>query len=128
MAIFVHGCFWHVHQNCRFSKIPETRQEFWTNKLSRNVQRDLENREALLNAGWRVLVVWECATRRKAGQQPDISDRLIEWIQDETNRAGEIGSLAGHASDPDNTGNLLARRGGTAFPTCVYCSVLFPEK
>ena len=98
VVIFVHGCFWHAHHGCRFSKTPETRREFWTQKLSRNAQRDLENREALLNAGWRVLVVWECATRRQAGQQAEISTRLIEWIQDETNRAGEIGSPAGHAS------------------------------
>lgn len=98
VAIFVHGCFWHAHRGCRFAKTPETRREFWAEKLSRNVQRDLESREALLNAGWRVLVVWECATRRQVGRRPDIVSPLIDWIQDETNRVGEIGAPARHAS------------------------------
>lgn len=61
--IFVHGCFWHRHPNCRYSSSPKTRQEFWTSKFAANVQRD-EKKEALLRTlGWRVLVVWECETR-----------------------------------------------------------------
>lgn len=92
VVIFVHGCFWHSHCGCRFAKVPETRREFWIDKLSKNVQRDLRNREALLSAGWRVLVVWECATRKQAGEWKDLLGHLIDLIQDEMNCFAEIGA------------------------------------
>ena len=63
VAVFVHGCFWHAHDGCRYAKTPATRREFWESKLAANVERDKRAREVLLSAGWRVLVVWECATR-----------------------------------------------------------------
>lgn len=62
-AIFVHGCFWHQHPGCRKASVPETRREFWQAKLQRNVDRDVENVEALRARGWKVLIVWECETR-----------------------------------------------------------------
>lgn len=62
-VIFVHGCFWHGHENCRYFRIPKSRQEFWEGKICGNQQRDKQVIEELLCAGWRVLVVWECATR-----------------------------------------------------------------
>lgn len=62
-AIFVHGCFWHQHSGCRKASIPETRREFWQAKLQRNVDRDVENVEALRARGWKVLIVWECETK-----------------------------------------------------------------
>lgn len=58
-AIFVHGCFWHVH-GCRRSRLPKTRQDYWIPKLARNRERDTENRFALEELGWTVLTVWEC--------------------------------------------------------------------
>lgn len=63
VAIFVHGCFWHAHRGCRYAKTPISRREFWETKLAANVARDIRAIDALLSAGWRVLVVWECATR-----------------------------------------------------------------
>lgn len=63
VALFVYGCFWHAHRGCRYAKTPTSRGEFWKTKLAANVERDSRAIEALLNAGWRVLVVWECATR-----------------------------------------------------------------
>lgn len=62
-AIFVHGCFWHGHQECGNFRLPKTRREFWSAKISANRARDQHARDALVNGGWRVLVVWECATR-----------------------------------------------------------------
>jgi DNA mismatch endonuclease (patch repair protein) len=62
-AVFVNGCFWHQHEGCSKSSLPATRKAFWKAKLSRNVARDVENREKLCGAGWRVLVIWECKTR-----------------------------------------------------------------
>lgn len=59
-VIFVHGCFWHRHDNCAASRIPKSRVEFWSDKLNGNKVRDARNREALIQAGWEVLVIWEC--------------------------------------------------------------------
>lgn len=59
-AIFVHGCFWHRHSGCRNATMPSTRREFWADKFEGNVERDCRNQEALRQAGWTVLVVWEC--------------------------------------------------------------------
>ena len=64
-VIFVHGCFWHAHQGCRYFRIPATRTEFWTQRLTANAARDARQVEQLLTMGWRVLVVWECALRNK---------------------------------------------------------------
>lgn len=62
-VVFVHGCFWHAHQGCRYFRIPATRTEFWEHKLAANAARDARQVEQLLVMGWRVLVVWECALR-----------------------------------------------------------------
>jgi len=58
--IFVHGCFWHKHQNCKKSTIPKTRTEWWANKLNRNVERFEEVKNKLCLLGWNVVVIWEC--------------------------------------------------------------------
>jgi DNA mismatch endonuclease (patch repair protein) len=79
VAIFVHGCFWHMHAGCRFSKLPATRPAFWKAKLEGNVARDKRAVETLADSGWRVLVVWECATRGKGTLGP-LSEALTEWI------------------------------------------------
>lgn len=79
VALFVHGCFWHAHAGCRRAKTPSTRREFWEAKLAANVERDKQAREALISSGWRVLVIWECATRSQtvfAG----LPERLSSWI------------------------------------------------
>jgi len=60
--IFVHGCFWHRHKNCKDAKMPKSRTEWWRDKLEGNASRDRRNQSALRRAGWRVLTVWECET------------------------------------------------------------------
>jgi DNA mismatch endonuclease (patch repair protein) len=82
-VIFFNGCFWHKH-DCELFRPPKTRIEFWKKKLNRNVQKDTENRDALLARGWRVLIIWECAIRG-AGKKKDteidrISDRIVKWL------------------------------------------------
>ncbi|GAB6393185.1 MAG: very short patch repair endonuclease [Treponematales bacterium] len=65
-VVFVHGCFWHGCPTCRHAKIrPQTNAEYWNKKLDRTLQRDKENKLALEQAGGRVLVIWECETRKK---------------------------------------------------------------
>jgi DNA mismatch endonuclease (patch repair protein) len=63
IALFVHGCFWHRHDDpdCRLARMPKSRLDFWEPKLRANVERDARNADALADAGWRVMVVWECA-------------------------------------------------------------------
>jgi len=65
-VVFVHGCFWHQHPACRLAVMPQTRPEFWAEKLSRNVVRDRENERALRTLGWRVVTVWECELEDQA--------------------------------------------------------------
>lgn len=80
VAIFVHGCFWHMHRGCRYAKMPATRPDFWKAKLEANVERDSRAVEKLQALGWRVLCVWECATRdleAAAGLQ----DAMSAWIE-----------------------------------------------
>ena len=79
VAVFVHGCFWHAHRGCRYAKTPASRREFWEAKLAANVERDARALDALLSAGWRVLVVWECATR-SAETREALPELLRRWI------------------------------------------------
>lgn len=62
-VVFVHGCFWHRHEGCKYATVPKTNVAFWTEKLSLNRQRDARNQANLRALGWRVFVVWECETR-----------------------------------------------------------------
>lgn len=79
-AIFVHGCFWHGH-DCRFFKVPQTRPEFWMEKIGKNRSRDLVQVKALLASGWRVLIIWECATRSMKKQKTTLLVNLVgDWL------------------------------------------------
>ncbi len=62
-VIFVHGCFWHVHQCERF-KWPASNESFWKEKLQQNVERDRINQDKLRADGWNVIVVWECEIKK----------------------------------------------------------------
>lgn len=59
-VIFVHGCFWHSHTGCQHARIPKSRTDFWIAKLGANKMRDERNMDALADAGWKVMVLWEC--------------------------------------------------------------------
>jgi DNA mismatch endonuclease (patch repair protein) len=59
-AVFVHGCFWHRHEGCRFSTTPKNNADFWQKKFAANVERDARATAQLEELGWRVLIVWEC--------------------------------------------------------------------
>jgi DNA mismatch endonuclease, patch repair protein len=63
VALFVHGCFWHRHPNCKRASTPVARQDYWANKFQRTIARDARNRSRLEQNGWTVLVVWECQLR-----------------------------------------------------------------
>lgn len=77
-AIFVHGCFWHQHDdpNCKDGRLPKSRLAYWIPKLERNISRDKTNLEKLEAHGWKTLVVWECETKDVSALQARISSFL----------------------------------------------------
>lgn len=75
---FVHGCFWHQHPGCTDATKPATRTEFWQAKFSANIERDRLAKQRLLDAGWRVAIVWECALIRN--RLADTVASLGEWL------------------------------------------------
>lgn len=64
-AIFIHGCFWHGHFECKKSALPETRKDFWFKKINSNIERDKSNIIKLTQLGWNPIVVWQCEIRNK---------------------------------------------------------------
>jgi DNA mismatch endonuclease (patch repair protein) len=62
-VIFVHGCFWHAHEGCKYFKIPETNREWWEKKLLGNRERDRKNVELLRANSWQVLIIFECEVK-----------------------------------------------------------------
>lgn len=80
-VVFVHGCFWHRHSGCTRSSTPRKNRDFWMAKFERNVERDARKERELREAGWDVLVIWECQTRN-----PDfVSEQLHTFFS----RTGE---------------------------------------
>lgn len=63
--VFVHGCFWHHHSDCKEARIPDTNSSYWTSKFRKNIQRDAEVQQQLKNMGWNVITVWECELSNK---------------------------------------------------------------
>ena len=59
-AVFVHGCFWHRHEGCRYATTPANNAAAWQEKFAANVRRDAKVRQQLEELGWRVLVIWSC--------------------------------------------------------------------
>ncbi len=81
-VILIHGCFWHGH-DCRYFRLPRSNTAFWKAKIDANRTRDARNITALRQEGWRVCVIWECATRKgpAAGSLPAALDLLCGWLQ-----------------------------------------------
>ena len=79
-AIFVHGCFWHGHKNCKYYTIPKTNPEFWKAKVARNQERDQEVWRQLEAKGWFVIIVWECQLK-KANLDETVARVAAEIVQ-----------------------------------------------
>lgn len=76
-VVFVHGCFWHRHKDCRFASTPSSNTEFWQKKFESNVQSDERAKKALRKLGWQVRVIWSCQLQERKLQL------LAERIKDE---------------------------------------------
>ncbi len=77
-VIFIHGCFWHGH-NCPGGKLPETRKEFWEEKINGNIKRDKRNKSELENKGWKVVTIWQCELKNKKTRKTTF-DKLINTL------------------------------------------------
>jgi DNA mismatch endonuclease, patch repair protein len=78
-VLFVHGCYWHRHEGCRLSTTPRTNPQFWSDKFSANVKRDIAVRNALADEGWRIGIVWECALRSKDIEP--VAQAIATWLR-----------------------------------------------
>jgi DNA mismatch endonuclease, patch repair protein len=76
--IFVHGCFWHRHGTCKFTRWPKSRMEFWRPKLEANHERDQVHQRALRKLGWKVLIIWECQLK----DQMKLAARITKFLAD----------------------------------------------
>ena len=82
-VIFVHGCFWHGHKDCKYYTVPKTNTEFWIAKVARNQERDQEEWRKLEAKGWSVIIVWECQLKKTNLEE------TIDRVADEIVRNGE---------------------------------------
>lgn len=63
-VVFVNGCFWHGHENCKYFVMPKSNTDFWNEKISRNIARDSTTYQTLTELGWNVIIVWECELKK----------------------------------------------------------------
>ena len=86
-AIFIHGCFWHRHAECKLAYMPKSRVEFWQKKFDANIARDQEVQQQLTERNNRCLIIWEC-TIRKMQKNPEtekqILDEIIRFLENNT--------------------------------------------
>ena len=87
-AVFIHGCFWHRHDGCKYAYMPKSRVEFWTKKFCANVTRDRTVQQELKEQHVRCLIVWEC-TLKKVRNKNGVPDILIDEIADFLNSQDE---------------------------------------
>ena len=73
-VIFVNGCFWHMHEGCRYFVWPKHNAEFWEKKIRDNAERDIRNYKKLEEQGWKVLTIWECGLK-------DAKDETLQWLE-----------------------------------------------
>ncbi len=84
-VVFIHGCFWHGHEGCRYFVIPETNRDWWLNKINETKLRDVRNRQLLRSDGWNIIELFECELKKDR-----IDDTLSELIKELKSMDGEI--------------------------------------
>lgn len=79
--IFVNGCFWHMHEGCKYFVWPKDNSEFWKNKLLANKERDEKEKKEIEELGWKVIVVWECQLKKAE------RERTLDWLVEKIREA-----------------------------------------
>jgi DNA mismatch endonuclease (patch repair protein) len=104
-VIFIDGCFWHGHAGCPNFRLPKSNADFWRAKIARNIERDAVARAALAAQGWRVLTVWECATRgRSPAEREALHDGVANWLRSGASSAEFHGLTAAPLPEPSGGG------------------------
>lgn len=80
-VIFVNGCFWHMHEGCKYFVWPKDNSEFWKNKLLANKERDEKEKKEIEELGWKVIVVWECQLKKAE------RERTLNWLVEKIREA-----------------------------------------
>lgn len=80
-VIFINGCFWHGHRDCKYFVWPKSNVEFWRNKIYSNIERDIKKTKQLTKLGWKVIIVWECEL--KNDKLHDTLNQVIVKIKEE---------------------------------------------
>ncbi|MDN4011071.1 DNA mismatch endonuclease Vsr [Chryseobacterium gambrini] len=78
-VIFIHGCFWHGHDNCKYYVVPKTKTDWWLEKIGRNKLKDEDSINKLKNDGWKVIIIWECQLKIK--KREETLKKLIEELE-----------------------------------------------
>jgi DNA mismatch endonuclease (patch repair protein) len=79
-VIFIHGCYWHGHEECSYFVVPKTRTEWWLDKINRNIENDKIKQCQLIDEGWRVIVLWECMLKPKT-KDTTLTNLISELIR-----------------------------------------------
>ena len=79
-VLFVHGCFWHRHPGCPYAYTPKSRLDFWQQKFDENVARDQRNQDQLKEAGWNVIIIWECELKNPDWVLKKITEKLQSFL------------------------------------------------
>lgn len=77
-AIFIHGCFWHRHKNCRYAYMPKSREDFWSKKFEANQKRDSVVQNELKNSNVKCLIIWECSVKRMK-KEKEFCERVLKY-------------------------------------------------
>ena len=83
IVIFIHGCFWHKHKNCKYAFVPASNTHYWLPKLDKNVEKDVIAIKELRRLKWKVLVIWEC--NLKPSKQAKTLQRILHFIKNYSN-------------------------------------------
>lgn len=104
-VVFVDGCFWHGHEDCKYFRIPKSNVYFWKHKIAMNMSRDYANNVDLELAGWKVIRIWECEIKTKAKREETLR-KLYTRITGKIEEAGYQGvadSEESVAAEPEAT-------------------------
>ncbi len=102
-VIFIHGCFWHGHENCKYFRMPKTNKEFWQDKIYHNMKRDTEVQYDLKKRQWNVIVIWECDLKNKLRREATL-DKVVKELSNIRNRTYSNPSpLFATAAEPEAT-------------------------
>ena len=97
-AIFVHGCFWHGHEQCHLYRLPKSRTDFWSAKIEANKERDRRTSLALLASGWNVIILWECSLKGRRRIPGDVLLQSLGAAIGAAPAMHEIAGVIGHTS------------------------------